>query len=108
MLQVRKETILNIFPGADDSHRLVVVIEQVGDGPSGLVLRQETFAPDVGWFVQSQLPIEPCQVTGLKMALASRSAKPVSKRPTPITKQASELVTAKVLPFGNAVACQAG
>ena len=76
---MQKETILNVFPSTDDLHRLVVAVQQEdGDAASRLVLRQETFAEDVGWFVQSCVAIEPEQVAGLKMALSS--SEPLSDR----------------------------
>ncbi len=47
-------------------------------GLEHMVLRQESHSPDVGWFVQNQVAIEPGQVAGLKMtlspALATRGA----------------------------------
>ncbi|MDA7874574.1 hypothetical protein N9B17_05345 [Rhodopirellula sp.] len=70
---MQKETILNVFPTADDLHRLVVAVQQE-HASSRLVLRQETYAEDVGWFVQSCVAIEPEQVAGLKMALSSQGA----------------------------------
>ncbi|QDT11965.1 hypothetical protein [Planctomycetes bacterium K23_9] len=105
---MRKETILNVFPGADHNHRLVVAIEQINNGPSNLMLRQETFTPDVGWFVQSQLPIEPCQVTGLKMALAASPSKPQRSPIAPTATQAVDAAPATILQFGDALASQAG
>ena len=72
---MQNETILNVFPAADDLHRLVIAIQQEeGHAASRLVLRQETYADDVGWFVQSCVAIEPEQVAGLKMALSSQAA----------------------------------
>ena len=72
---MQNETILNVFPAADDLHRLVIAVQQdEGHTASRLVLRQETYADDVGWFVQSCVAIEPEQVAGLKMALSSQSA----------------------------------
>ncbi|NND95742.1 MAG: hypothetical protein HKN47_00265 [Pirellulaceae bacterium] len=103
-----KETILNVFPGADDSHRLVVAIQQSAEGPSNLVLRQETFAADVGWFVQSRVAIEPCQVTGLKLALGSGSPHCGSpKSSVPRAKMPAQRVSASILPFSDALANQA-
>ncbi len=55
---VRKETILNIIPGVDDEHRLVIALEQDADAKSTLVLRQETHSDDVGWFLQSRVVVE--------------------------------------------------
>ena len=59
---VRKETILNIIPGVDDEHRLVIALEQDADAKSTLVLRQETHSDDVGWFLQSRVVVESDQV----------------------------------------------
>ena len=56
---MQNETILNVFPAADDLHRLVIAVQQEeGHAASRLVLRQETYADDVGWFVQSCVAIE--------------------------------------------------
>jgi len=86
-VNVQNETILNVFPTADDRHRLVIAIQQDSDSGNGgsaprrsgqtsrLVLRQETHAEDVGWFVQSCVTIEPEQLPGLKMALSSTSTR---------------------------------
>ena len=72
--KVRQETIINVFPSNDESHRLVIAVEQESGCRSRLVLRQETFADDLGWFVQSRVPVEPEQVAGLRMSLASPNA----------------------------------
>ena len=75
MTSMQKETILNVFPTADELHRLVVAVQQEeGHASSRLVLRQETYSDDVGWFVQSCVAIEPEQIAGLRMALSSSSA----------------------------------
>ncbi len=72
---MRKETILNVFPSSDECHRLVVAVEQEDDSSSRLVLRQETYSDDVGWFVQSRVAIEPEQIPGLKMSLSGPTMK---------------------------------
>lgn len=73
---LRKETILNVFPSSDDEHRLVIAVQQDSDEVSSrLVLRQETHAEDVGWFVQSCVVIEPEQVAGLRMALSAQTGR---------------------------------
>lgn len=89
---MQNETILNVFPTADERHRLVIAVQQCPvarpgcdciAGSSKLVLRQETFSPDVGWFVQSCVAVEPEQLPGLKMALtstATRSIQPVPRK----------------------------
>jgi len=66
---VRKETILNVFPSQDEFQRLVIAVEQEADEGSRLVLRQESFSDDVGWFIQSRVTVEPEQIAGLKMSL---------------------------------------
>ncbi|MDM4017246.1 hypothetical protein [Roseiconus lacunae] len=63
--------ILNVFPGQDDSTRLVLARESGLDGQSQLVLRQENFSPHVGWFVQSRLAMDAAQAAALKMTLTS-------------------------------------
>ena len=97
---MRKETILNVFPGADNQSRLVVAVEQVGDAKSTLVLRQETHAEDVGWFVQSRVAIESGQVAGLKMALSSSGGARIDRDAGPPLPA--------ILRFDSNVANQAG
>lgn len=79
--QVRKETILNVFPSNDELHRLVIAVEQEEGPQSRLVLRQETFSDDVGWFVQSRIAVEPEQIAGLKMSLTGHSMKRLQPAP---------------------------
>ncbi len=67
---VQNEIILNVFPGANDQNRLVLVRSMTMCGLEHLILRQETHSADVGWFVQNQVVIEPGQVAALKMTLA--------------------------------------
>jgi len=74
---VRKETILNVFPSNNDLQRLVVAVEQEEGSSSRLVLRQESFSEDVGWFVQSRIAVEPEQIPGLKMSLTGQALKPM-------------------------------
>ncbi len=70
-----RESIINVFPSKDEDNRLVVAVEQPEEGPSRLVLRQETRSADVGWFVQSRIAVMPEQVAGLKMALSGGQTK---------------------------------
>lgn len=102
---MRKETILNVFPSTDDLHRLVVAVQQEdGDPSSRLVLRQETFAEDVGWFVQSRVAIEPEQVAGLKMALSG----PQTQRTQERRKESSLSSVPAILSFDGALTGSAG
>ena len=56
-----------------EAARVIAVQQDTGEASSRLVLRQETYADDVGWFVQSFVAIEPEQVAGLKMALSAQA-----------------------------------
>ncbi|MCA9158911.1 MAG: hypothetical protein KDA72_11320, partial [Planctomycetales bacterium] len=67
---MQNETILNVFSGASDQNRLVLVRSTTLCGLEHLILRQETHSADVGWFVQNQVVIEPGQVAALKMTLS--------------------------------------
>ncbi len=76
--------VLNVFPSDCGNHRLVLVRESIGDGPSQLVLQQESKAPQVGWFAQSRIPIQPSQIAALKMTLTSslvEEERPVRREP---------------------------
>ena len=73
-----RETVLNVFP-SDDDNRLVIAIEQQENEPSRLVLRQETRADKVGWFVQSRVAVMPEQVAGLKMALSDQKTRALGR-----------------------------
>lgn len=70
---MQTETILNVFPGASEQQRLVLARCTTLCGLQHLVLRQETHTPDIGWFVQSSVAIEPAQIAGLKMTLSPAS-----------------------------------
>lgn len=96
------ETILNVFPSDDETKRLVIACEQSESERGRLVLRQESFAEDVGWFVQSRIQIEPEQIPGLKMSLSTQNLKRV--RPP-----ASRFAAApSILRFERSAAVQAG
>ena len=101
---MHNETILNVFPGASDQNRLVLVRTRTICGLEHLVLRQETHSPDVGWFVQNQVAIEPGQVAALKMTLSPSGTKlngtgnaPRNTRPAAKAKNASPSANAPVL-----------
>ncbi|MEO1614814.1 MAG: hypothetical protein AAFV88_03130 [Planctomycetota bacterium] len=67
-----QSTILNVFPSQCGNQRLVLVSDlDVATGTETLMLRQESRSPDVGWFVQSCISIEPDQAAALKMTLTS-------------------------------------
>ena len=98
---MQHETILNVFPADDDRSRLVVVMEQLSGKRNRLVLRQETFSGDVGWFVQSCIAIEPEQLQCLKMALTSNAtralfAPTIEAHRVPATLRYSDAVAGRV------------
>lgn len=100
-IPLSNETLLNVFPTDDDCRRLVVAIQRCDAGADRLVLRQETFSQDVGWFAQSCIAIEPEQLPGLKMALTSNTARKL-QRPSrahggsPAVLSFSEAATSRV------------
>ena len=83
---MKRETVINVFPSEDDQNRLVIAVEQHHQS-SQLVLRQESYSSDVGWFVQSRIDVQPEQVDGLRMALSSKRSRTVDRakerRPIP-------------------------
>ena len=82
-----RESVLNVFPSDDENSRLVIAVEQSAEGSSRLVLRQETRAAKVGWFVQSCVVVLPEQIAGLKMALSgghSRAIQPKRGDASPV------------------------
>ncbi len=67
---MQNEIIINVLPGASAQQRLVLAQASTICGLEHMILRQETYSPDVGWFVQNQVAIEPGQVAALKMTLS--------------------------------------
>ena len=65
------ETILSSSPASTDLERLMVVLCQPPGEPARVELRQQSFAPGLGWFNQSTVRLEPSQVAGLRMALGA-------------------------------------
>lgn len=96
---MRNERILDIFPAADENHRLVIAVADSSDCAGRFVLRQETFSSDVGWFVQSRVSIEPAQMAGLKAALTCGRA---GKLETSSSREVAS--TATILSFQSAAA----
>lgn len=69
-MQSARETILSVLPGPTDqtTTRAVVALRHTGDD-TAIELRQESFSPAVGWFVQSRLDLSAEQVAGLRQTL---------------------------------------
>ena len=63
--------ILDVLPGSHDRLRLVIAVERTLCGLEQLILRRETYEPQVGWFCQSQIAVEPDQLASLKLLLTS-------------------------------------
>jgi hypothetical protein len=90
---MQTERILDVFPAADEFHRLVLATAQSGAGEDLYFLRQETFAGDVGWFVQSRVSIEACQLAGLKAALTCGRVQQTAPRYERETLPAATILT---------------
>ena len=65
-----RSEIIDVFPSRCGRQRLVLATEQEGrTGRNQLFLRQESCSPDVGWFVQSCIEIDPDQARALTCSL---------------------------------------
>lgn len=62
------ETILAVIPSEQSDQRLVLAMVS-SDSGKPLVLRTESFSPDVGWFVQSSVSLSRIELAGLKNVL---------------------------------------
>jgi hypothetical protein len=70
----KSETILAVIPSEISNQRLVLAMSNGGlDKP--LVLRTESFSPDVGWFVQSSVSMSRRELAGLKNVLGLTMAR---------------------------------
>lgn len=99
---MKTETILNVFPSDDENRRLVVAVERSEqDACDRLVLRQESFSSDVGWFVQSRIAVEPEQIPGLKTLLTGQLVK------QPLRARRMTGTTPSILRFDRQAAGQA-
>ncbi len=65
---IREEQIVAVVAGKDSSERLVLVLD-ANDKDRPIVLRSESFSPDVGWFVQSYLRLSRTELSGLRNVL---------------------------------------
>ncbi|MEZ6087845.1 MAG: hypothetical protein R3C05_07450 [Pirellulaceae bacterium] len=111
MTTLQNEVILNVVPSQDENHRLVIAILKCDRSADRLVLRQETFSSDIGWFTQSTLPIEPEQLAGLTMTLTGGAVRNVreTQRSQPQSVASTEAVD--VLSFREAreaMVCRVG
>ena len=71
---VREDQIVAIVPGKDSNERLVLVLE-ANEKDRPIVLRSESFSPDVGWFTQSSLRLSRMELTGLRNVLGIPQSK---------------------------------
>jgi hypothetical protein len=66
------ETVLAELPGASDVERVLLVHKVQGSHrQSEIELRQQSWAPGIGWFTQSSVHLSPEQVGSLRIALGS-------------------------------------
>jgi hypothetical protein len=73
------ETVLSAVP-ASENDRLLVVLVQSAEFGSHMELRQQSYSPSIGWFTQSTVTLESCQVAALRNALGSGSGRSASSR----------------------------
>ncbi len=69
-----KSELLDVLPSSCNNQRLTVIRERNSDGSEQMVLQQESYAKDVGWYLQSCVSITTEQLCGLKLLLTGRAA----------------------------------
>ncbi len=72
--QTKPETILAVIPSENPNQRLVLVMVN-SDSDKPLILRTESFSPDVGWFTQSSVSMSRIELAGLKNVLGLTMAR---------------------------------
>lgn len=72
--QTKSETILAVIPSEKSYQRLVLALAS-GDSEKSLILRTESFSPDVGWFIQSSVSMSRVELAGLKNVLGLTMAR---------------------------------
>lgn len=72
--------ILDVLP-SDHPHQRLMVIRESGENGDQLVLQQESFAHDVGWFTQSRVCVTQDQLCGLKVLLTGRASALAAPKP---------------------------
>lgn len=65
--------ILDVLP-SDQPHQRLMILRECKEGSDQLVLQQESFSKDVGWFTQSRVCITQDQLCGLKVLLTGRAS----------------------------------
>ena len=73
-----KENVIAIVPDGTQSQRLVFIAKSV-ESDLPIVLRQETYSEDVGWFTQNQIEMTRQQMMMLRSAMGGTSG---GSRPT--------------------------
>lgn len=63
------EYILAVIQGEDPHHRMVFASRTVEEGQRPIVLRQESFSPDIGWFAQSTIAMSRQEMVHLRAAM---------------------------------------
>lgn len=70
----KSEIVLAVIPG-EPSHERMVLAMANDESDKPLVLRMESFSPDVGWFVQSSVRMSRAELAGLKNVLGLSMAR---------------------------------
>ena len=69
-----EETTLSFLGGHSETTRLAVCLVYVpASGESKLRLREESFSPDVGWFIQGYVDLLPEQINALRNVLGKHA-----------------------------------
>jgi len=70
------ETLLAVLPAEVPTERVTLVLIQLGEGSSQVVLRQESWCDKLGWCVQKTIQMTPQQVGALRAALGQVPTRP--------------------------------
>jgi hypothetical protein len=74
-MNLPNETVLSTLPGSKETERVQLVLCNKPNEIACIELRQQSFAPGLGWFNQSTVTLEPSQVAALRLSLGSGSSK---------------------------------
>ncbi|MFN7844943.1 MAG: hypothetical protein ACK5YR_22390 [Pirellula sp.] len=92
----REEQIVAVVPGKDSTERLVLVLE-ANEKDRPIVLRSETFSPDVGWFTQSSLRLSRMELNGLRNVLGIPQPRACSDSSKIISEHTSDREDPRIL-----------
>ncbi len=98
-----RETVLSVVSHASTS-RVIVAVRELHEKP--IVLRSESFSPDIGWYTQQELTLTRTEFAGLKNVLGIQVPKSC-ERTLQLTEQAAVDHAPSIYSFADAVSRRA-